>query len=91
MYELKLYVIGKTPNSIRAQNQMQVLLEKAVPGQYTLQVIDILSHQKGAEADDIIATPTVLKIAPPPSNRIIGDLSADEKVLSGLGITATEE
>jgi circadian clock protein KaiB len=34
----------------------------------------------------VLATPTLLKIAPPPARRVIGDLSDTEKVLWGLGL-----
>jgi hypothetical protein len=38
------------------------------------------------EDDRIIATPTLIKLLPPPLRRIIGDLSDTERVLHGLDL-----
>jgi len=39
----------------------------------------------------ILATPTVEKASPPPTRKIIGDLSDKERILFGLGIIAGKE
>jgi circadian clock protein KaiB len=49
-------------------------------------VIDVLKQPQLAEDDKILATPTLIKILPPPVARIIGDLSNKEKVLLGLDL-----
>jgi circadian clock protein KaiB len=48
----------------------------------------VLKQPKLAEDDKILATPTLIKILPPPVARIIGDLSDREKVLLGLDLVA---
>ena len=47
-----------------------------------------MNHPNLAEDDKILATPTLIKILPPPVRRIIGDLSNKEKVLLGLDLVA---
>jgi circadian clock protein KaiB len=54
-----------------------------------LVIIDILQHPQLAEDEKILATPTLIKSLPLPIRRIIGDLSATEKVLLGLDLTCT--
>jgi circadian clock protein KaiB len=51
-------------------------------------VIDVIKQPQLAEDDKILATPTLIKILPPPVARIIGDLSDREKVLLGLDFVA---
>ena len=89
-YILKLYVAGNTPNSMRALNTLNEILEKEFKGVYALKVIDVLKNPQLAEEDKILATPTLAKILPPPVRKIIGDLSDREKVLIGLDLLFDE-
>ena len=89
-YVLKLYVAGKTPNSMIALKTLKNILEKEFKGVYALKVIDVLKNPQLAEEDKILATPTLSKVLPPPVRRIIGDLSDREKVLIGLDLLYEE-
>lgn len=53
---------------------------------YIIEVIDLLKTPQLAEADQIFAIPTLVRKAPKPLKKIIGDLSNKEKVLMGLNI-----
>jgi len=88
---LKLYVTGKTDNSVKAIKNLKAVLETELKGLYTLEVIDVLEHPQLAEEDKILATPTLTKVLPPPVRKIIGDLSDKEKVLLGLDLTVEKE
>ena len=87
MYKLRLYVAGRTPKAEKAFENLKALCEDAFKDQYSVEVIDILEHPELAAEDKILASPTVIKILPDPIRRVIGDLSAKEKVLVGLGLT----
>jgi len=63
-------------------------LDEDYKGVYSLKVIDVIKQPQLAEDDKILATPTLIKILPPPVARIIGDLSDREKVLLGLDLVA---
>ncbi len=91
MYELKLYVIGRTPKSIEVIEELVRLLEDALEGHYDLEVIDIIESPELAEKDKILATPALEKVSPEPVRKIIGDLSDKERVLLALGLTAQQE
>jgi len=86
-YILKLYITGQTVNSEKAIKNLKAVLDTQLKELYSLEVIDVLKHPQLAEEDKILATPTVMKVSPPPARKIIGDLSDKEKVLSGLGLT----
>ena len=81
---LKLYVAGSTPRATMAIENLRRICDKDLSGRYHLEIIDVLEHPELAEADRILATPTLIKQLPPPLRRVIGDLSDSEKVLLGL-------
>jgi circadian clock protein KaiB len=86
---LKLYITGQTSRSEQAISNLNRLCESHWPDQYTVRIIDVLEQPHLAEEDGIVATPTLIKTAPPPMRRIIGDLSETQKVLAGLGLPKT--
>jgi circadian clock protein KaiB len=83
-YLLRLYVTGMTPASRRAIERARALCEQHLKGRYELEVIDIYQLPALAKDQQIIATPTLIKVLPTPLRRYIGDLSREEKVLFGL-------
>jgi len=87
-YVLKLYVTGMTPRSQAALKNIKKILSEYYKGVYSLKVIDVIRKPKLAEDDKILATPTLIKILPPPVARIIGDLLDKENVLLGLDLVA---
>ena len=58
-------------------------------GECDLRVIDVLEHPAMAEDEKIVATPTLVKDMPPPTRRVIGDLSDFQRVLFGLDLART--
>ena len=91
-YKLKLYVTGKTGNSQKAIENLQVVLkESSLEEKYEVEIIDILEHPELAEDERIVATPVLIKKLPLPLKKIIGDLSDKEKVLLGLDLVALEK
>jgi circadian clock protein KaiB len=83
---LKLYVAGETPRSVGALANLRQVCEERVPGQYTIEVIDLLKKPQLASGDQILAVPTLVRRLPQPIRKIIGDLSNKEKLLIGLNI-----
>ena len=86
IYELRLYVAGKTTKSVTALANLKKYCETYLKDKYRIEVIDLLLHPQLAEGDQILATPTLVKKVPEPIRKIIGDLSNEEKVLVGLNI-----
>jgi circadian clock protein KaiB len=86
-YVLRLFVSGFTPRSQRAVGNLQHICERYLAGRYRIEVIDLYKSPGLAHDEQIVATPTLLRVLPLlPSRRIIGDLSQVEKVLHALDI-----
>ena len=85
-YILRLYVTGKTPNSLRAIAKVREICEEHLLGQYHLQVIDIYQQPALAEGDHILVAPTLVRRAPGPLRKLIGNLADRERLLAGLGL-----
>jgi circadian clock protein KaiB len=86
MWELRLYVAGQTPNSIKAFANLKKICEEHLKGTYKIDVIDLLENPQLAAADQILAVPTLVRKLPPPVRKIVGDLSKTERVLVGLDL-----
>ncbi len=86
LWELRLYVAGMTPTSIRAFENLKKLCEEHMHGAYKIQVVDLLERPMLARGDQIIAVPTLVRRLPTPVKKIIGDLSNTERVLVGLDL-----
>ena len=85
-YSLKLYVIGRSPRSQLAIANLESLM-RAIGGEgHAHEVVDILENPELAEQERLLATPTLIKAAPGPSVRVIGDLSDTKAVADALGL-----
>ena len=84
VWELRLYVAGQTPKSIAAFTNLKKICEEHVPGEYHIEIIDLLRNPQLAKGDQIVAIPTLVRKLPQPLRKIIGDLSNTERVLVGL-------
>lgn len=85
-YVLRLFITGASPNSIRAVENTKSICEKYLKGRYQLEVIDIHQQPQLAEGEDVIAVPLMIKKAPYPERRMIGDMRDTQRVLKGLGL-----
>lgn len=84
-YVLHLFVSGHNTATERTLQSLYQLLEQCLTHPYTLKVIDIYKHPEQAEADQVSATPTLVKVWPRPIRKIVGDLENIDKVLQALG------
>jgi circadian clock protein KaiB len=87
-WELKIYVAGETAKSRAAIENLRLVCEENIKGRYRIEVIDLVKNPNLAAEDQIFAVPTVIRKLPEPIKKLIGDLSATEKVLVGLDIKA---
>jgi circadian clock protein KaiB len=83
-WELRLYVAGKTPRSLAAFENLTKICEECLPGQYQIEVVDLLQFPQLAKGDQIVAIPTLVRKLPEPIRKVIGDLSNIERTLVGL-------
>jgi circadian clock protein KaiB len=85
-YKFQLFVTGNTSRSELAITNLYRMCEKYLSEQWEVVIIDVLEQPFLAEEAKILATPTLLKVSPPPVRKVIGDLSDLEKVMAGLGL-----
>jgi circadian clock protein KaiB len=85
-WELRLYVAGQTPKSLKAFANLKRICEEHLAGKYRIEVIDLIQNPTLASGDQILAIPTLVRKLPEPMKKIIGDLSNTERVLVGLDL-----
>lgn len=90
-FVLRLYVTGATPASTRAIAKLRKLCEQNLKEQIELEVIDIFQQPSLAQGDQIIATPTLVKLLPPPLQRFVGDLEGLDNKLFGFEVRPRAE
>lgn len=85
-YKFRLYVAGDAPNSVQAQANLIVVCRTHLPDSYEIEVVDVLKEPMVALKDNVLMTPTLLKLSPAPVRRIVGALSQMQTVVDSLGL-----
>lgn len=86
---LRLYLAGESPLSRRARTNLQEICKEHLAGRYELEMIDVFDDPLRPIQDDVQLTPTLIRVHPTPTRRIVGDLSERNSVLQELGIKTT--
>ena len=87
-FKLRLYVAGGALNSAQAVANLRALCAAHLQGRHEIEIVDVFLEPKRALADGVFMTPTLMKIAPAPAQRIVGTLSGTQPVLDALGLAA---
>ena len=85
---MRLFVAGATARSRQAVLRVRQLCEAELKGNCKLDVIDIYQQPKLARANQIVATPTLIKEFPRPVRRFIGNLSNTVNLFVELDLIA---
>ncbi len=88
IFKFRLYVAQDTPNSARASTNLNALCHEYLAGRYEIEVVDVFAQSKRALEDNIMMTPTLIRVDPLPVVKIIGTLSDQALVLQKLGLEA---
>jgi circadian clock protein KaiB len=86
IFKFRLYIAGDTQNSLLALANLSALCEARLPSSHKIEVVDVLREPKRALADGIFMTPTLVKLAPSPVQKIVGTLCDSDQVLDILGL-----
>jgi circadian clock protein KaiB len=86
-WTMRLYVAGQSTKSVAAIDNLRRICDTHMPGRCTIEVIDLMRNPELARDDEIVAIPTLVRKLPVPVKRIIGDLSATDKVLMSLELS----
>jgi circadian clock protein KaiB len=81
-----LYIAEGGPNSVQAIANLDAICKEHLHENFRLEIIDVLEFPQRALADGIIVTPSLTKVSPSPSAKIVGNLSDRGSVLRALGI-----
>ena len=83
---LSLFVSGRTPLSERAIVNLRRICEEQSGCECEIRIVDVNESPQEAEELRILATPMLVREAPLPLRRVIGDLSDMETVFDALDL-----
>ena len=84
--QLKLFVMGSVPRSAAAIETVKRAIAEHANNGIDLEIIDVADAPQEAEEHRILATPTVVRVAPPPVRRVIGDVSDPAALVTALAL-----
>lgn len=87
---LRLYVAGRAPNSLKAVLNLEAICKQYLQDGYRLEIVDVCEHPRRALDAGILVTPSLEKLAPSPGANVIGNLSDTASVLAALGLGAAQ-
>jgi circadian clock protein KaiB len=87
-YKFRLYVADSTHNSAMALANLTAICKKRLAGDFELEVVDVFKEPTRAAADGIRMTPTLIRLLPGPTRKIVGNLSDTPQVMHALGLPA---
>ncbi len=87
-FSFRLYIAGATPNSAQALANLTALCRTHLPGRHEIDIVDIFEDPKRALREDVLLTPTLVKLSPLPVQKFVGTLSQTRLVLQALGLEA---
>ncbi len=85
----RLYIVGDAPNSVRAVANLNAICRQHLAGRFQIEIVDILTDPSRARDENVLLTPTLLKVSPAPTSRIVGNLSDTDLVLQSLALLPT--
>lgn len=88
-WRFTLFTAGDSDSMHRAEVNLRRMCEGYVPGDYAIDVIDVLDPNQTIPWD-VLAVPVVVRTLPTPQRRVIGDLSQTRKAAEFLGLTEVE-
>jgi len=83
-YVLRLFVAGNEPNSQSARENLAQLCQQHLKARCEVEIVDVLEDLDAALANNVLLTPTLLLVAPPPRVTVLGNLSDHQKVLQAI-------
>jgi circadian clock protein KaiB len=89
-YKFRLYVAGDAQNSAQAVANLNAICRDQLHGHHAIEIIDVFQEPMRALADGIFMTPTLVKLAPSPTRKIVGTLSQTQPLMLALGLESLE-
>jgi circadian clock protein KaiB len=81
---LRLYVSGRGWLTSRTETNLERLCRQYLKGRYRIDVIDLQENPAAAREHEIVAVPMLVREAPVPIRKVVGDLSDTKRALAAL-------
>ena len=81
-YVLRLFIKSDRPSTEKTLSSIHRLLEQGLDHSYTLKVIDIDKNPQQAVDHRIAVTPTLVRVSPKPTRRVVGQLEDIQRILN---------
>jgi circadian clock protein KaiB len=88
LLKFRLYIAGGAQNSSQALMNLAALCKAYLPDRHEIEIIDVFEEPARALSDGVFMTPTLIKLAPAPVQRIVGTLADERTVIDTLGLRA---
>jgi circadian clock protein KaiB len=88
LLKFRLYIAGGAQNSSQALMNLEALCKTYLPDRHEIEIIDVFEEPARALSDGVLMTPTLIKLAPAPVQRIVGTLADERTVIETLGLRA---
>ncbi len=88
LFKFRLYVAGDTSNSAMAIANLTAFCRAELAGRHAIDIVNVFREPRRALADNILMTPTLIKLEPAPMRRIVGTLSQTQPIFQALGLGA---
>jgi circadian clock protein KaiB len=85
-FRFRVYVIAGTPRAQRTEQHLRRLCEERLGSAFEIEIVDVEQQPDIADAERIVAVPTLDRIEPLPRVRIVGDLTIVDKATTILGL-----
>jgi circadian clock protein KaiB len=90
-YVFRLFVSGTSQRSAIAITTVRKLCEEYLARRYELEVVDVYQQPGAAKSAKVIAIPTLIKESPAPTQRVVGDMSSADNILTKIKLESEVE
>ena len=90
IHRFRLFVAGEEANSKKARKNLEQICKTYLSGRNEIEIVDVLEDFNAALENNVLVTPTLIVIDPPPRVTILGTLDDTAKVLSALELGGGE-
>jgi circadian clock protein KaiB len=81
-YVFRLFISSDNATAEKTLSSIHQLLEQGLDSPYSLKVIDIKKNPEQAIINQVVVTPTLVRVEPKPVRRIVGQFDDIQRVLS---------